>query len=183
MGPWRLVLAAMVGLCLLTPARAAGQQGLGAEIAPGEVERLFEAFGLVQPQDALQLSNEHFPRFVAALNALEELRRERERTRRQLLVTARRLATQVGTADAVLEEHLEHLDAHARESRTLLRAAQETLDAVLDPRQRIRYRFFEQRMERRKLELVMQARGGRGDTSPRRPRAPNPQRRTRPDRP
>ncbi len=165
----------------LLPGIVQAQPARGADISPGEVERLFDAFVLVQAQEALELTDQQFPRFVSALKPLQELRRTREQERRQLLATAQRLATRGSTTEAAIEEHLEKLDAQSRESEAAIRAAYGELDAVLSPRQRVRYRFFEQRMERRKLELVMQARGARGNGGARHPRAPTPQRRARPD--
>ncbi len=120
----------------------------GPDLEPAEIERLFDAFVLVQAQDSLALTDEQFAPFVASLRRLQKARRERQARRQRLLRSLQRL---VSTAE-------------------ILHSAYASLDGVLDLRQRARFRLFEQRMERRKLDLVARAHRGGTRTLPRRQR-------------
>ena len=60
-------------------------------ISAGQIQRWFEAFTVLQAQDALQLSEAQYGRFVTRLKALQEMRRKHQQARNQVLGDLRRL--------------------------------------------------------------------------------------------
>ena len=130
----------------------------GGDFTPLEIQRLFDAYALVQAQEMLELSNEQYGQFVAELKALQEIRRTNEQERQQLTQRLVRLSNQDPPADdAALRDELQAFRAAEIRAAEELRAAYDGVDGVLDMRQRVRFRIFEQRMERRKLDLVLRA--------------------------
>ncbi|RPJ71576.1 MAG: hypothetical protein EHM24_11940 [Acidobacteria bacterium] len=159
-----LVWLALAGTAL------AGQQGGGAGdgagqpgqpgLAPGEVERLFDSYVVLQAQEALRLSDEQFPRFLPKLRALQGARRRGFQQRRQVVAELNRIVRaprlNESRARAALDR-IRELDARTHAD---LRKAYEELDQVLDLAQQARFRVFEEQVERRKLDLLMRARRG-----------------------
>jgi hypothetical protein len=141
------------------PPPAAGEPAQ-PEISAGEIQRLYDAYALVQAQEALQLSDDPDVKFVTRLKALQETRRRHQQTRNQILQDLRRLTNpQTGSNDeTAIRERLTALRAEDERSVTDLRKAVDALDEILDPRQQARFRLFEERMEQRKLELLLRAR-------------------------
>jgi hypothetical protein len=130
------------------------------EISAGEIQRLYDAYALVQAQEALQLSDDQYVRFVTRLKALQETRRRHQQARNQILQDLRRLTNpQNGTGDETsVRERLTALRAEDERSTIELRKSLDALDEILDARQQARFRLFEERMEQRKLELLLRAR-------------------------
>lgn len=129
-------------------------------ISAGEVQRLYDAYALVRAQEALQLSDEQYGRFVTRLKSLQDARRRHQQARNQVLQDLRRLTNpQTGSGDeAAIREKLTALRAEDERDAAELRKAIDGIDEVLDVRQRARFRLFEERLEQRKLELLMRAR-------------------------
>ena len=161
-------------MCLVSTTVAAAQARdeipLTGDMTPAQVQRLFDAYELVQAREMLDLDDEQYPQFVASLNALQEARRETQQQRQRMLRELNRLSRQPGTEESILEERLERLRAHDRESAAVLEQAYDGIDDVLNVRQRVRFRMFERQMERRRLEMLQRARRQNA----------NPQRRNRP---
>ncbi len=143
-----------------TPPSAAAEPAPQPEISAGEIQRLYDAYALVQAQEALQLSDDQYVRFVTRLKALQETRRRHQQARNQILQDLRRLTNpQTGTGDEQqIRERLTSLRAEDDRSGADLRKAVDALDEILDARQQARFRLFEERMEQRKLELLLRAR-------------------------
>ena len=138
----------------------AGQQADRLEIA--ELQRLFDAYMVMQAQDALQLDDEQFGQFLPKLKALQDTRRRNEQARTQLVAELNRLtAPSAATLDeAAVRDRLRALQELEGRSAADLRRAYETIDQQLDVRRQARFRVFEQNMERRKLQLMLRARRG-----------------------
>jgi hypothetical protein len=167
-------IAAIVGCALLiavgtaaqTPPPPAAQppqipEGPGARpIGAGELQRLFEAYTVLQAQDALQLSETQYGRFVTRLKGLQDVRRRQQQSRNQVLADLRRLTNaQAGTSDdAVIAERLKTFRDQEDRAAGELRKAYDAVDETLDTRQQARFRLFEERMEQQKLDLLMRAR-------------------------
>jgi hypothetical protein len=138
------------------------QQADRLEIA--ELQRLFDAYSVLQAQEALQLDDAQFGQFLPKLKALQDTRRRNDVARIQLVAELGRM-TAPGTAvfdEAAVKERmraLQELDARAAAE---LRRAYDTIDQQLDVRRQARFRVFEQNMERRKLQLMLRARRGSG---------------------
>ena len=153
-----------------TRARAESRQGQARtaqqadrlEIA--ELQRLFDAYTVMQAQEALQLDDAQFGQFLPKLKALQDTRRRNEVARNQLVAELGRM-TAPGTAgfdEAAVKERMRALlDLEVRAAEEL-RRAYDTIDQQLDVRRQARFRVFEQNMERRKLQLMLRARRGNG---------------------
>lgn len=129
------------------------------ELSPAEIQRLFDAYALVQAQEMLQLDDERYGRFVSRLKPLQEARRRAQMGRQRIIGELVRLSNQQNPEadDQAIRARLDELDAHDVQSTAEVRTAYQQVDEVLDLRQRARFRAFEQQMERRKLDLLMRA--------------------------
>ncbi|MGE3276244.1 MAG: hypothetical protein AB7O67_14115 [Vicinamibacterales bacterium] len=131
------------------------------EMAPAEVQRLFDAYLIMQAQDALGLSEEQYGQFLTRLRALQETRRKNQQERFQLLNQLQRLTNprNPGQPDeAAVRERLAALQELESRSAAELRRAYNAVDEVLNVVQQARFRLFEEQVERRKVELLMRAR-------------------------
>jgi hypothetical protein len=136
-----------------------GQQADRLEVA--ELQRLFDAYMVMQAQEALQLDDEQFGQFLPKLKALQDTRRRNEQARSQLVVELNRLTAAAAAFDeAAVRGRLRALQELESRSAADLRRAYDTIDQQLDVRRQARFRVFEQNMERRKLQLMLRARRG-----------------------
>jgi hypothetical protein len=152
-------------LISLTMATAAGAQETLASperLPAAEVMQLFDAYAVVQAQEALGLDNAQYGAFVTGYKALLETRRRHREQRTRLLAEVARMVRGRAPAD---EDRIRDRLRAVRELDT--KAAAETalaVEAVEQPLtlvQRARFLVFEEQMERRKLELLSRARTGR----------------------
>ena len=138
--------------------RAAGGQAAD-RLEAAELQRLFDAYQMMQAQEALQLDDAQFGQFLPKLKALQDTRRRNEQARHQLVMELARLTAPAGTTDeAVLKEKLKALQELEGRAAAELRNAYDTVDLQLDVRRQARFRVFEQNMERRKFQLMLRAR-------------------------
>lgn len=142
----------------------AGRAGRGAAptLAPGEVIRMLDAYAIVQAQDALQLTDAQYGEFVARLKKLQETRRRSQQARNRLVHELRLLAgPQAAQADEnAIRTSLKALREHDEKAPLEIRRMSDALDELLDVRQQARFRIFEERLEARKVDLLMRARQG-----------------------
>lgn len=138
----------------------AGQQADRLEIA--ELQRLFDAYTVMQAQDALQLDDAQFGQFLPKLKALQDTRRRNEIARNQVVAELARMTAPgaAGFDEAAVRERMRALVDLEGRAAAELRRAYETIDQQLDVRRQARFRVFEQNMERRKLQLMLRARRG-----------------------
>lgn len=161
----RAVLAGALVLAGSAAARA-GAQGVpavpdAADMRPAEIQRLFDAYLVMEAQQALGLSEAQYPTFLTRLRALQDARRRYQVARAQMLAELARMTAPRApqpAADAVLRERLTALQELESRSAAESRKAYAELDGVLEPRQQARFRVFEDQIERRKLELMLRAR-------------------------
>ena len=162
-----IVAAAVTFVCVAGSARAFAQQAPAppplpdpAAVTAPQIQRWFEAYTVLQAQEALALSEAQYGRFVTRLKALQETRRRQQQARTKILAGLRRLTNpQTGTQDeAQLAELLKSLRDTDDRAAGELKKAYEALDETLDVRQQARFRVFEERAEQQKLELLMRAR-------------------------
>lgn len=137
-------------------------QRLGPDLSPAEVERLFQAYAIVQAQEMLNLNDAQYGQFVTRLRVLQETRRRTQQARNGILQELRRLTQpDVPAADeTMIRDRLKALSDLDVRAAAELRKAYEAIDQVLDVRQQARFRVFEERLERQKLDLLMRARQG-----------------------
>jgi len=142
------------------PGGAAANQGNQANqpnpISLGELNRLFEAYAVVQAQDFLKLSDEQYPEFVARLKALQDARRRHLGNHNRIVQDLGRMLREAGDQldDKTVRATLESLDREDETAQAEIKKAFENLEAILDVRQRARFRVFEENLERRKLDLL-----------------------------
>ena len=161
-----VLLAALVAALAVTPLAqrqtapaAPGADALDAPgISPAEIQRLFDAFALLQAQDQLRISGDQSLQFLTRFRDLQDIRRKAlvERTRR---VNAMRMSlNDAQPDDALLREQLKGIQDLDARSAVDIKKAYDAIDQILDLRQQAKFRVFEENMERRKLELVTRAR-------------------------
>jgi hypothetical protein len=164
-----LLLASILlgGIAMPAAAQGDGSRGVAQAPAPGarplaagEVQQLFEGWTLMQAQDALQLSDDQYGRFVTRLKALQGARRRHQIARNKILADLRQLTNpQRGSGDeAAIAARIKALRDEDERAADEVRKAYDGVDETLDTRQQARFRLFEERMEQRKLELLMRAR-------------------------
>ena len=133
-----------------------------ATLSAGQIQRWFEAYTVLQAQDALRLSEAQYGRFVTRLKSLQEGRRRHQQTRNQILADLRKLTNpQTPPApgdDTQIADRLKALRDEDERGALDLKKSYDALDETLDVRQQARFRVFEERMEQQKLELLMRAR-------------------------
>ena len=140
--------------------QAAGQPpgaGTNGNVDPAELGRLFDAYTVMQAQEALGLDDARFGPFVTRLRALQQMRRRQLRERAAVMRDMRQLLQSPGN-DVQLKERLDALGRLDTAARADQAKAMEAIDELLDVRQRARFRLLEQQLELRKLELVNRAR-------------------------
>lgn len=167
----RRIAAACACAALLAVARwtAAAQEpapplGVGpdpADLRPAEIQRLFDAYFVMEAQQSLGLSDTQYPTFLTRLRTLQDTRRRHLAGRAAILadlgrMTAPRLARPAD--EGAIRERLTALQELESRSAAENRKAMSELDALLDPRQQARFRVVESQIEQRKLELMLRAR-------------------------
>ncbi len=141
------------------PGRRAAQAAAAAGVTPAQAEQLFDRYVLAQARGALQLTPEQARVFAPRLRQLQAVRRRTQRARQQLLARLNVLARGPGAVDdAAVSEALRALDRQTAQGERQVRAAYAQVEATLTVRQRARFRVFEQRMARQKLDLMARAR-------------------------
>ena len=145
--------------------------GLGDGMTPAEIQKLFDAYLIMEAQQALNLTDQQYPQFLARLKALQDTRRRTQQERIQVMGQLQRLTNpRVGArADHAANKARREMRQES-ESPTpdQGRKAYTALDEVLDVRQQARFRVFEEQVERRKIELLMRARQQNRPQQPRR---------------
>ena len=155
-------------------------------MSPGEIQKLFDAYLVMEAQQALELSDQQYPQFLSRLRTLQETRRRNQQERNQLMNQLQRLTNPRAAArgdEAMIKERLAGLQELESRNAAEMRKAYNALDEVLDVRQQARFRVFEEQIERRKIELLMRARqqnrqnqqGPNPNPPIRRPNPPPPQ--------
>ena len=139
--------------------RRNGADGPNAEgVSPGEIQRLFDAYVVLQAQQELQLTDEQYPKFLTRVKALQAARQRGLVDRGRIVQDLRRLSDANPIDETQAKNQLKALaDVDARTA-TEVRDALSGIDQVLDLRQQVRFRIFEEQMERRKVDLLMRAR-------------------------
>ena len=161
-----VVVLASAGLAVAQeqdPARAGRpNRPRGDGLAPAAVQDMIDSYALMQAQEHLRLKDEQFADFITRLRTLHQTRRRNLRQRNQLLMELNRMTAPKAppVEDAVLRDKLKALREHDERAAAEMRKAYDTLDEMLDARQQVRFRLFEENLERRKLDLLMRARQG-----------------------
>lgn len=151
------------GLSLLTAASAAAQTppppATGDPgISPAELQRMFDAYALMQAQEQLKISDESYTRFLPRFKALQDARRKALVERTGRIMDLQRLGSDPQSDENLIKQRLGELrDFEARAADDVSKAY-DAIDQILDVRQQAKFRAFEEQMERRKLDLISRAR-------------------------
>ena len=130
-------------------------------MSPGEIQKLFDAYLVMEAQQALELNEQQYPQFLTRLKTLQDARRRNQQERNQLIGQLQRLTNprQPNRGDdAQIKERLSSLQELESRAAAEMRKAYTALDEALDVRQQARFRVVEEQIERRKIELLMRAR-------------------------
>ncbi|MDQ3069927.1 MAG: hypothetical protein M3R55_09395 [Acidobacteriota bacterium] len=172
----RVVVVALVVVAGATSVDAQGGRGTGRpQMPPGapgrggamqreslsqaEIQDQFDAYAIVQAQDALQLSDDQYPQFVRRMRALQGARRRRQVERNRLMTDLNHRIRQ-SADDVQMAAVVKAVDDHDRGTFEELHKAHAGVDEVLSPRQRARFRILEEQLERKKLDMLFRARQG-----------------------
>jgi len=140
-------------------ARRNGPPAASAEgVSPGEIQRLFDAYVVMQAQDQLQLTDEQYPKFLARVKVLQSARQRGLVDRGRIIQDLRRLSDANPIDETQAKNQLKALADVDTRTANEVREALNGIDQVLDLRQQVKFRIFEEQMERRKVELLMRAR-------------------------
>jgi len=108
--PLPTVASAEVGQNPPPPQGGGPLSGLdNGEMTPGEIQKLFDAYLVMEAQQALQLSDQQYPQFLARLRTLQDTRRKNQQERNQLMNQLQRLTNpraQVRGDEAMIKERL-----------------------------------------------------------------------------
>jgi hypothetical protein len=127
-------------------------------VTPAEIQRMFDAYALVQAQDQLRLNDEQYSRFLVRFKSLQDLRRKALQEHTRAVADLRRLLMQAQPDDAQLKDRMQSLQEIDSRAVADVRKALDAIDQVLEVRQQASFRVFEEQMERRKIELITRAR-------------------------
>ena len=129
-------------------------------MAPGEMQKLLDGYAVIQGQEFLGLSDSQFAQFLPKFRALQETRRRGEAERLRLIQELNRItnARAGQVADSDIRDRLRLLRELEIRAVSDLQRARDGVDQTLDVRQQARFRVFEEQIEQRKLQLLMQVR-------------------------
>jgi Spy/CpxP family protein refolding chaperone len=128
-------------------------------VTPAEIQRMFDAYALLQAQDQLKITDEQYSQFLSRFKALQDVRRKGLQERMRILQELRKLTADGQPVDeAQIRDKLRALEEVDARLTADVRRAYDAVDQVLDVRQQARFRLFEEQMERRKIELLTRAR-------------------------
>jgi Spy/CpxP family protein refolding chaperone len=136
--------------------RSAGPDSPG--VSPGDVQKMFDAYSLMQAQEQLKIADDQFTKFLPRFKALQEVRRQTLQDRGGIILNLRRLTNATPADEAQIKDRLKALQELDARSAADVKKAYDGIDQVLNVRQQAQFRVFEEVMERRKLELVTRAR-------------------------
>lgn len=161
----RLIVVAAIALTssavlAQTAATPPGRGNRGGE-SPSNAEliTMLDAYAIVQAQNALDLGDNQYGQFVTRLKRLQDTRRRNIQGRNRLLNELRKLtAIAGGTDETAIRDRLKALRDLDEQAAVAIRREYDAVDEVLDVRQQARFRLFEERLERQKLDLLFRAR-------------------------
>lgn len=130
------------------------------EMTPNEIQKLFDAYMVMEVQRALDLNDQQYGQFLPRLRTLQEARRRSQMERNQTIAQLQRLSNPrlQRMDEAQIKQSLSVLQELEARSAAEMRKAYSGIDEMLSIVQQARFRVFEEAIERRKIELLMRAR-------------------------
>jgi Spy/CpxP family protein refolding chaperone len=124
-----------------------------------EVERLFDAWELMQAKTPLQLDDQALLAFMARFQEVQRVQRQHQAARQRLIGELNTLMKAEATVDdAALGAKTKAFDDLETQHLQDLGKAMSAVDQILTVKQRARLRVFMNRMENQKLVFLAQAR-------------------------
>jgi Spy/CpxP family protein refolding chaperone len=148
--------ASLAGAPLQRPAPGGAQPEGG--VTPAEIQRMFDAYALLQAQEQLKIGDEQYSQFLTRFKALQDVRRTALQQHTRMIQDLRRTLDSGQADDQAIRERLKQLDELEARTAAEVKKASDAIDQILDLRQQAKFRVFQQTMEQRKLELVTRAR-------------------------
>ena len=142
----------------------AGAQERDPRPSGEELEGMMDAYIISKLQESLELSDEQFGSMVVAQKKLQDARRGYRRERAEMLRRMRQALRRDDAPDSELEPLLSKLDELRDEFESEEKQRYRDIDALLDVRQRARYRILEMEIQRRLQQLIRQ--GAQRERSP-----------------
>ena len=161
---WMVIVGVMAAGTVSLTAQGLLQRGRAAAaaqeagITPAEIQRMFDAFALLQAQEQLKIGDDQYSQFLTRFKALQDIRRKALQERTRIVNELRRMLNDGQPDDAAMKDRLKTLEEIDTRGAADVKKAYDAIDQVLDLRQQAKFRVFEENMERRKLELVTRAR-------------------------
>lgn len=136
-----------------------GQAPARGGLTPADIQAQFDNYVINQAESVLLISDEQRPQFVRRVRALQAVRRQARVARNRLLADTSQLLR--GRAE---EERLaaatRAIDEHERDTLANVQKAYAAIDEVLTPWQQARFRVLEDRLEQKKLDMLLRAQQG-----------------------
>ena len=135
------------------------QAPVNLQRAANQIQEQWNVLVLRQSREFLGLSEQQYPNFFSRMTSLQDVRDRHQRERRRLVMELARMTGPNNTtppAEATLVTKLRELEEHESQAAQAERTALAALDEVLTPFQRARFRFFEEQMDQRKLQMLAQ---------------------------
>jgi hypothetical protein len=156
-----VLLAGAHAAALSQPQNVPEAMAQAGDMRPAEIQKLFDAYLVMEAQQALELGEQQYPQFLARVRTLQETRRRTQQERNQLMGQLQRLTNPrlpKPVDESEIKSRLTALQELEARTAAEMRKAYNGVDEVLDVRQQARFRVFEEQIERRKIELLMRAR-------------------------
>lgn len=119
-----------------------------------QLQQHIDALALVQAQQELKLTEEQQANFATRLVRLQTVRRRMTNERRRVFAELRGLVDSPTPHDEAISEKLKALGEINRRGGEEVLRSYEDLDTILTPWQRAKFRLFEERLERQKVEML-----------------------------
>jgi hypothetical protein len=103
--------------------------------SPAELQRLFDAYSIVQAQEFLKIGDEQYARFLPRFKALLDTRRQTLQQRTRVLNVVRRLLMDAQPDEGMLRDALKQLQDIDTRGEADARRAYDAIDQVLDVKQ------------------------------------------------
>jgi Spy/CpxP family protein refolding chaperone len=155
-----LAVVSLSFLCIVSAAAQppAARGSDAPAVSPAELQKMFDAYALMQAQEQLHIDDEHYAQFLTRFKALQDVRRKALQERTRTIGELRRLGNDPQSDENQIKDRLKALDDIDTRAQADIREAYKAVDQILSVRQQAKFRAFEEMMERRKLELVSRAR-------------------------
>src|SRR5215813_13108632 len=102
----------IIGVVVMGAVAASAQRGPAAApvqesgITPAEIQRMFDAYALLQAQEQLKIGDEQYSQFLTRFKALQDIRRKSLQERTRIVNELRRMLNDGQADDAQIKERL-----------------------------------------------------------------------------